>query len=59
MRTKILSAVISIALAGCLVPNQARYQRANRVEQYRIKQQADAMQAAAAGVVFQPIAKTP
>ncbi len=55
MKNKIISAVISIALAGCVVP--VRVRPANRVELYRLKQQADAMQSAVSGIVFQGTAR--
>ena len=56
MKAKFLSAMISIALAGCVVAPRVR--PANRVELYRIQQKVDAMQAAAAGIVFQGTKKT-
>ncbi len=57
MKSKIISAVISIALAGCATVIRVR--PANRVELYRIKQQADAMDAAAAGIVFHGTKRAP
>lgn len=50
MKSKILSALVSIILAGCVVAPRVR--PANRVENYRTQQKVDAMQAAAAGIVF-------
>lgn len=56
MKTKILSAVISVCLAGCALPLN-RVRRANGVELYRLRQQADAMTAATSGIVFLPLAQ--
>lgn len=50
MKSKFLSILVSISLAGCVVAPRVR--PANRVENYRIQQQVDAMQAAAGGIVF-------
>ncbi len=55
MKTKIFSVLVSVFLAGCVVAPRVR--PANRVELYRLKQQADAMQSAVSNIVFQPTKK--